>query len=988
MKVEDAMTYLDQVKARFHGQGSIYCNFLEVMRQFKAQEIDTDTVIQRVNELFKDHHDLITGFNTFIPTNYRIEPTSGGGNASSLLHHSDSPVPAESGSHQSYDRAFNYVNKVKQRFLAAPKIYKQFLEILQWYQKEQKQNDEAKKRYAEQKVCRDVAQLFDGHNDLLQEFEEFLPDTNSMLEPLSRRGSCLKRNGMENRPAEMKKMKRTHPEASSKPVPSPKKLRTAPTDTSVADLNQLSREIPISLLHNIETALLHSGSRKAWNQFLQHVNMFNAQQLSLQAFLEALRHLLSPCPELYHQLRELFAYPRYLDDDRELAAVSGCIAENLQQRRQDLSQMAAVGTSYRYRPIEETTSECTGRLKDKIAQEVLNDIYVVYNSLTSEDSQFISSKKNQYEESMYRVEDERYEVDMVMKLNESAIQNLEAVKRKLDDMSREEAQNYSIGENLGGSSAILMRKAIHRVYGDKAVEVIYGLKNSPRSVVPILIDRMRQKNSEWRESVRNFQRIWSEQDSKNYPRSLDHQGLSFKPKDLPAIKCKVFINQIESIANHALSRPCRMDSDPVSSLIAGSIQIPQRRLGAVATSTSVDPCGGILHSWNAEHIGSTNFHAIEGTGRDGGPHLTLQFPECNCFSSLMEDATSLIIYHVKRQSNTTKEDKRSMKLLMRTVVQDLFQCDRIPMSDDDEEESEYQSETKNTAPEPEDDDEEEDEECEEDEMEDEEEIASNESGTEDGRKKSLMASTEQEPDKQEEKKEPGSKCVPKKRRRRRKMLGSNLSIKKKDELEKGTDSSEGNKSRGAISMASSFMAPVTKAESQDMYEGPVSFQPTAQELAEMESAQVAKLPSEESFTVFYTNNQWYGLLRLIHLLVTRLNLLKSRGDILTAEHKQHVGNQNAQAAVVLKLRRANALEPHKYYKRALHLVRELLDGAEEIQVYEDRLRDMFGIYAFPWFTIDRLIANVVRQLHSVACLDEMSQKATSLFRQWNNFEKP
>lgn len=36
-KVADALSYLDQVKARFSSQNAIYTDFLDVMRQFKAQ---------------------------------------------------------------------------------------------------------------------------------------------------------------------------------------------------------------------------------------------------------------------------------------------------------------------------------------------------------------------------------------------------------------------------------------------------------------------------------------------------------------------------------------------------------------------------------------------------------------------------------------------------------------------------------------------------------------------------------------------------------------------------------------------------------------------------------------------------------------------------------------------------------------------------------------------------------------------------------------
>ena len=67
-----------------------------------------------------------------------------------------------------FNHAINYVNKIKQRFSGEPDTYKQFLEILQTYQKEQRPIHEV---YAQ------VTVLFDHAQDLLDEFKQFLPDT-------------------------------------------------------------------------------------------------------------------------------------------------------------------------------------------------------------------------------------------------------------------------------------------------------------------------------------------------------------------------------------------------------------------------------------------------------------------------------------------------------------------------------------------------------------------------------------------------------------------------------------------------------------------------------------------------------------------------------------------------------------------------------------------------------------------------------------------
>lgn len=67
LKVEDALLYLDQVKMEFSDKPHIYNEFLDIMKNFKAQSITTPGVIERVKNLFKGYNKLILGFNTFLP---------------------------------------------------------------------------------------------------------------------------------------------------------------------------------------------------------------------------------------------------------------------------------------------------------------------------------------------------------------------------------------------------------------------------------------------------------------------------------------------------------------------------------------------------------------------------------------------------------------------------------------------------------------------------------------------------------------------------------------------------------------------------------------------------------------------------------------------------------------------------------------------------------------------------------------------------------
>lgn len=75
--LNDALSYLDQVKVQFADHPDVYNKFLDIMKDFKSGAIDTPGVIGRVSTLFAGNPDLIQGFNTFLPPGYRIECGAG-----------------------------------------------------------------------------------------------------------------------------------------------------------------------------------------------------------------------------------------------------------------------------------------------------------------------------------------------------------------------------------------------------------------------------------------------------------------------------------------------------------------------------------------------------------------------------------------------------------------------------------------------------------------------------------------------------------------------------------------------------------------------------------------------------------------------------------------------------------------------------------------------------------------------------------------------
>lgn len=155
-----------------------------------------------------------------------------------------------------------------------------------------------------------------------------------------------------------------------------------------------------------------------------------------------------------------------------------------------------------------------------LVSQVLNDTCVSF-LLWSEKSTFVSPKKTQYEEHIYRCDDERFEVrktpsvseptsrvesgsrlqnflslsvfpsqlDMVLETNLATIRVLEIVQKKLSCMSAKRQARFRLDKTMGGAFKVIHCKAIQRIYGDKASDIIDSLRKNPAVSIPIVLKR-------------------------------------------------------------------------------------------------------------------------------------------------------------------------------------------------------------------------------------------------------------------------------------------------------------------------------------------------------------------------------------------------------------------------------------------------------------------------------------------------------------------
>lgn len=182
-----------------------------------------------------------------------------------------------------------------------------------------------------------------------------------------------------------------------------------------------------------------------------------------------------------------------------------------------------------------------------MCKSVLNDEWISRPTFASEDYGFVAHKKNVYEEALHRSEEERHEYDFHIEAIVKTIGLLDPINSKIAQLNPEERGHFKLKPNFGGAGKSIHHRVIRKIYGrDAGDEVIRTMQESPAMSVPVVLSRLKQKEEEWKRAQREWNKVWREVDARNYYKSLDHQGITFKATDKKAITTKAFVSQIEA----------------------------------------------------------------------------------------------------------------------------------------------------------------------------------------------------------------------------------------------------------------------------------------------------------------------------------------------------------------------------------------------------------------------------------------------------------
>uniref|UniRef100_A0A804QJM7 Histone deacetylase interacting domain-containing protein n=2 Tax=Zea mays TaxID=4577 RepID=A0A804QJM7_MAIZE len=665
LTTNDALVYLKAVKDKFQDKREKYEEFLEVMRDFKSERIDTNGVIGRVKTLFNGYPELILGFNAFLPKGYAIK-----------LQEEKKPVD--------FVEAINFVNKIKNRFQHDERVYKAFLDILNMYRKDNK---------SIQDVYHEVAGLFKDHKDLLEEFQHFLPDTSVAPQAVaSSRGGLVKREDRSSLPPanrtlhnekreraclshadrdfsvdrpdvdhdrqrrrldkeKERKVERDRRDyeredkdgehdsrdleiGQRKRKPFPRKMEDnagAETHQGGPSENHGIHSVSSSsyddkdALKSVYTHEFHFCEKvkeklehEAYQEFLKCLHIYSQEIITRSELKNLVNDILQHYPDLMEGFNEFLEHCENIDGflagvfnkrpttrivktedkekdrdrdredrdrDREKERekererldkgstfnskdgschkppmFSGKEKYNLSKpiSELDLSNCQRCTPSYRLLPKNYPMPPASNRTD--LGASVLNDHWVSVTS-GSEDYSFKHMRKNQYEESLFRCEDDRFELDMLLESVNAATKRVEELIEKMQDNSVKPESPIRMDEHL----TPLNLRCIERLYGDHGLDVMDVLRKNASVALPVILTRLKQKQEEWSRCRSDFNKVWAEIYAKNYHKSLDHRSFYFKQQDTKNLSTKSLLTEIKEI-----NEKKRKEDDVLLAIAAGN----------------------------------------------------------------------------------------------------------------------------------------------------------------------------------------------------------------------------------------------------------------------------------------------------------------------------------------------------------------------------------------------------------------------------------
>ncbi|CAL9126654.1 unnamed protein product [Musa textilis] len=532
---DDALEFLLALKEGL--DPDMYEEFLDTMVDMKEQSAAVHETVKRLKELLRiaGLPESALAFDVFVPKGW------------------DAPAPSVSEKKPDYQDALNHVRRVRSRFSNNEAKYTSFLDIFRMHRTDRKPMDQ---------VHEEVMAFFQGHDDLLEEYSFFV-----------NHGSERMRCGIVSSSRPFSPQNEERP-TNSNDAPAGEKEGSLSlyADCNLSNLEHSKSQKYIER-HSVVDKDQRGSSKMGMVQKETQKNLNNL--LPVQKPSQRFDHFVAEAPQKGHRARLVDEEEIPMDMDHEGDGLMENLSEN--DRIRDTKRIFG-GSSvlkdkdpcknnlfgddeerdYGKGYLKLDTSKChrsapgCAILTDhcripppsymsEIGSAVLNDSRVCMTS-GSENNSFKIMHWNKYEECLIRCDDDRFELDMLLKLITVTAKRVEMLlKAKDDKVEREndiQIENHFTSQDL---------RCIELLYDEYGLDFIDALRANVSSALPVILNRLKQKEEEILEKLSDFNEVWTEAQATNHLRSLDHRSFYFKQQDPKALSSKALLAECKQV---------------------------------------------------------------------------------------------------------------------------------------------------------------------------------------------------------------------------------------------------------------------------------------------------------------------------------------------------------------------------------------------------------------------------------------------------------
>jgi paired amphipathic helix protein Sin3a len=279
------------------------------------------------------------------------------------------------------------------------------------------------------------------------------------------------------------------------------------------------------------------GNRASYAEFLKLINLYTQDLIDKYTLNDRVTSFIGGNPDLMGYFRDFLG----ITESEEV--IEARIRPD--PGRVNLAHCRSLGPSYRHLPKRDQNKTCKGR--DGMCYQVLNDVWASHPTWASEDSGFVAHRKNQYEEALHRIEEERHDYDFHIESCQRTIQLMEPLVQQIQVMSDQDRAAFQLAPGLGGVSEAIPKRIIMKIYGrEVGNRVMAEMFQRPVAVLPIVLGRLKQKIEEWKATQREWEKVWRDQINKQFWKSLDHQGINAKNTDKKNFQHKTLTTEIQA----------------------------------------------------------------------------------------------------------------------------------------------------------------------------------------------------------------------------------------------------------------------------------------------------------------------------------------------------------------------------------------------------------------------------------------------------------